>query len=104
MGAENATVSHQDHVRVAEAILAGEADTAERAMRTHLRRSFEWVSHLPDRAFKRNDDLWLFEELRNPAVGANGLPNVEPTRKPKRGRKSAASGKRWRISLSSRTR
>ncbi len=53
MAAENAAVSHQDHVLVAKAILAGDADRAECAMRTHLRRSFEWVSHLPDRAFKR---------------------------------------------------
>lgn len=54
MAAENAAVSHQDHVLVAKAILAGDADAAERAMRTHLRRSFDWVSRLPDRAFKRD--------------------------------------------------
>lgn len=53
MQPENAAISHEDHVRVAEAILAGRPEDAEAAMRTHLRRSFEWVSQLPDSAFKR---------------------------------------------------
>jgi DNA-binding GntR family transcriptional regulator len=62
MAPENAAVSHHDHVLVAEAILAGDAKTAERAMRTHLRRSFDWVSRLPDRAFRRD-----------PTAGGEGL-------------------------------
>lgn len=53
MQPENARISHEDHVLVAEAILAGDAVTAETAMRTHLRRSHEWVSQLPPSAFKR---------------------------------------------------
>ena len=53
---ENAEVSHQDHVRVAEAILAGNSDAAEQAMRRHLRRSHEWVKQLPDSAFKRKSE------------------------------------------------
>jgi DNA-binding GntR family transcriptional regulator len=52
MQPENAAQSHQDHVRVADAILAGDAERAEYAMRMHLRRSCEWVMHLPDSAFK----------------------------------------------------
>lgn len=53
MQPENAAVSHQDHVHVAEAILAGDAPAAEAAMRQHLRRSAEWVSQLPETAFRR---------------------------------------------------
>lgn len=56
MQPENADISHQDHARVAEAILAGNADAAEQAMRAHLRRSHEWIVKLPDSAFKRKPD------------------------------------------------
>ncbi|WP_342642659.1 GntR family transcriptional regulator [Rhodoligotrophos ferricapiens] len=52
----NAAVSHEDHVRVAEAILAGDPEAAEQAMRRHLRRSHEWVTQLPDTAFRRKAD------------------------------------------------
>ena len=41
MQPENAAVSNRDHVLVAEAILAGDAEVAESAMRVHLRRSFD---------------------------------------------------------------
>jgi DNA-binding GntR family transcriptional regulator len=52
MQPKNAEQSHQDHVRVADAVLAGDAERAEYAMRMHLRRSCEWVMQLPDSAFK----------------------------------------------------
>lgn len=44
--------SQQDHVRVAEAILAGDGDGAEREMRQHLKSSAEWVLRLPGFARK----------------------------------------------------
>ncbi|WP_137391078.1 GntR family transcriptional regulator [Rhodoligotrophos defluvii] len=56
MAPANAAISHEDHVRVAEAILAGNPEAAEEAMRRHLRRSLEWVMQLPDTAFKRKAD------------------------------------------------
>jgi DNA-binding GntR family transcriptional regulator len=42
---------HKDHVAIAEAILAGDPDEAERAMRRHLRSSEKLVDSLPDDAF-----------------------------------------------------
>jgi len=30
----------------------------------------------PDRAFHRNDEMWLFEEIRRPNVGADGNPRL----------------------------
>jgi hypothetical protein len=63
MSPENAAISHEDHVRVAEAILAGEPEAAEQAMRRHLRSSHGWVTQLPDSAFKRQTD-----ERRSPAT------------------------------------
>lgn len=54
MRPENAALSHEDHVRVAKAILAGEPTRAEEAMRAHLRRSYSWVTQLPDWAFKKD--------------------------------------------------
>lgn len=30
----------------------------------------------PGASFKRNDEVWLFTELRNPALGADGTPHV----------------------------
>lgn len=52
MQPENMESSHQDHVRVADAILAGDAAGAEREMRLHLKRSSEWVLRLPRFAFE----------------------------------------------------
>ncbi|MEP9355378.1 GntR family transcriptional regulator [Xanthobacter sp. KR7-65] len=52
MQPENMQSSQQDHVRVAEAILAGDAPAAEREMRLHLQRSGEWVLRLPSFAFQ----------------------------------------------------
>lgn len=51
MQPENAEGSHRDHVRVAEAILAGDPDNAEHAMRAHIQGSLEWVLRLPKSAF-----------------------------------------------------
>jgi DNA-binding GntR family transcriptional regulator len=42
---------HEDHNAIAEAILAGAADAAERAMRRHLRNSTKLIQSLPDDAF-----------------------------------------------------
>jgi DNA-binding GntR family transcriptional regulator len=42
---------HKDHTAIAEAILAGDADEAERAMRRHLRNSTKLIESLPDDAF-----------------------------------------------------
>ncbi len=53
MQPEHAAVSHQDHVLVAQAILAGDPDAAEQAMRRHLQRSHDWIVTLPDSAFRR---------------------------------------------------
>lgn len=52
MQPDNLASSQQDHVRVAEAILAGDAEGAEREMRGHLRSSAEWVLRLPAFAFQ----------------------------------------------------
>lgn len=54
MQPEHAAVSHLDHVSVAQAILAGDPDAAEEAMRRHLQRSHDWIVTLPDSAFRRN--------------------------------------------------
>jgi DNA-binding GntR family transcriptional regulator len=43
--------SNDDHVVLVEAILAGNAKAAEKAMRRHVRRSAEVTSALPDSAF-----------------------------------------------------
>jgi DNA-binding GntR family transcriptional regulator len=56
MRPENAEISHEDHARLADAILAGKPENAEDAMRTHMRRSREWVLQLPDTAFRRNQE------------------------------------------------
>lgn len=42
---------HQDHTEVAQAILDGDPDRAERAMRRHLRNSAKLIASLPDDAF-----------------------------------------------------
>ena len=33
----------------------------------------------PDRAFRADDEIWLFTELRNPALGSDKLPQVTAT-------------------------
>lgn len=53
MRPQHAQISHKDHVRVAEAVLAGDADAAENAMRQHLQASHDWIVTLPDSAFRR---------------------------------------------------
>ncbi len=47
----NLARGHQDHSAIAKAILAGDADAAERAMRRHLRNSTKLIQSLPDEAF-----------------------------------------------------
>lgn len=47
----NLAQSHQDHVHIAEAILAGDAVAAQLAMENHLRRSADWILQLSDAAF-----------------------------------------------------
>lgn len=42
---------HEDHAEIAAAILAGDPDRAERAMRRHLRHSAKLIDALPDEAF-----------------------------------------------------
>jgi DNA-binding GntR family transcriptional regulator len=42
---------HKDHSAIAEAILAGDAEEAERVMRRHLRNSTKLIESLPDDAF-----------------------------------------------------
>lgn len=43
--------SHKDHIRIADAILAGDAAAAQNAMEDHLRASASWILQLPDTAF-----------------------------------------------------
>lgn len=52
MGPENMEKSHRDHVAVAEAILAGDPNAAEQAMRAHVQGSADWILELPDSAFR----------------------------------------------------
>lgn len=54
MQPEHAAVSHQDHVLVAKAILTGDPEAAEHAMRRHLQRSHDWIVTLPEAAFRRS--------------------------------------------------
>jgi DNA-binding GntR family transcriptional regulator len=42
---------HEDHTAVAQAILDGDPDRAERAMRRHLKNSARLIASLPDDAF-----------------------------------------------------
>jgi len=51
MRPENSERSHRDHVLIAGAILCGDADAAESAMRNHLQKTAEWILQLPDSAF-----------------------------------------------------
>jgi DNA-binding GntR family transcriptional regulator len=52
MRAADIARSQQDHIAIADAILAGDAYGADLAMRRHLRSVAEWVLNLPDSAFK----------------------------------------------------
>jgi len=52
MGQQDIKLSLQEHVEVAKAILAGNSDEADEAMRRHLRRSGNWLLKLPDTAFR----------------------------------------------------
>jgi len=52
MQRENLVRSHQDHVDIADAILAGDAGGAQSIMENHLRRSADWILQLPDPAFQ----------------------------------------------------
>lgn len=49
--AVNLERGHEDHTAIAEAILDGDPDAAERAMRRHLRNSAKLIQSLPDDAF-----------------------------------------------------
>jgi DNA-binding GntR family transcriptional regulator len=51
MRPENSERSHRDHVLIAEAILSGDPDAAENAMRCHLQQTAEWILQLPNSAF-----------------------------------------------------
>jgi len=51
MQQENLVRSHQEHVLIAEAILAGDAHGAQIAMENHLKGSAEWILLLPNTAF-----------------------------------------------------
>lgn len=55
LGLADRDVSFADHRRIAEAILAGNAAAAQRAMRRHVRNSRQMVVHLPDTAFRPED-------------------------------------------------
>lgn len=48
---ESLQLGHAEHSEIAEAILAGDTDRAERAMRRHLRSSARLIGSLPDDAF-----------------------------------------------------
>jgi DNA-binding GntR family transcriptional regulator len=48
---ESLTHGHEEHAEVAEAILGGDPERAERAMRRHLRHSAKLIGSLPDDAF-----------------------------------------------------
>lgn len=51
MQPENSARSHHDHIQIAEAILAGDAQGAQAAMENHLKGSAEWILQLPNTAF-----------------------------------------------------
>jgi DNA-binding FadR family transcriptional regulator len=52
MQPENLSRSHQDHVNIAETILAGDPEAAQMEMENHLHGSVEWILQLPDSAFR----------------------------------------------------
>jgi DNA-binding GntR family transcriptional regulator len=45
--------SQREHREILQAVLAGDPDAAETAMRRHLRNTGEWLQSLPDTAFKQ---------------------------------------------------
>lgn len=51
MRPENLERSHRDHIKIADAILSGDADAAESAMRNHIQGTAEWILKLPNSAF-----------------------------------------------------
>ncbi|MBX9709934.1 MAG: GntR family transcriptional regulator [Xanthobacteraceae bacterium] len=51
MQPENSERSLRDHALIADAILSGDAEAAERAMQNHLKGSAEWILQLPNSAF-----------------------------------------------------
>jgi DNA-binding GntR family transcriptional regulator len=54
MQPENSARSNNDHVLIAEAILAGDTAGAQSAMENHLKGSAEWILQLPNSAFGLN--------------------------------------------------
>jgi DNA-binding GntR family transcriptional regulator len=52
MGREQIERSQREHLDILRAVLQGQAQAAEDAMRAHLRATGEWVMSLPDSAFK----------------------------------------------------
>lgn len=52
MGREQIERSQREHLDILRAVLAGDADGADAAMRGHLRRTGEWMMGLPDSSFK----------------------------------------------------
>lgn len=55
LGLGDRDISFADHRRIADAILAGNAAAAQRAMRRHVRNSRQMVVQLPDSAFRPED-------------------------------------------------
>jgi DNA-binding GntR family transcriptional regulator len=55
MSEANMADSDEEHTKIAEAILAGDTQKAEKAMQRHLKDLSAWVLALPDSAFKRED-------------------------------------------------
>lgn len=51
MQPENSARSHHDHILIAEAILAGDAQGAQTTMENHLKGSADWILQLPNTAF-----------------------------------------------------
>lgn len=52
LGAKQMEQSHREHVDIVRAVLNGDPDAADQAMRQHLRRSGQWTLDLPDNVFK----------------------------------------------------
>lgn len=55
LGLVHRDISFADHRRIVEAILAGNAAAAQRAMRRHVRNSHQMIVDLPDTAFRPED-------------------------------------------------
>jgi DNA-binding GntR family transcriptional regulator len=52
LGAQQMEQSHREHMEIVRAVLAGDPQAADQAMRQHLRRSGRWTLDLPDKVFK----------------------------------------------------